>query len=267
MVGPAGRSPERASAARAQRGPVRGQSVMITLCTALSLLLAACSPGPVPAAPLDVNAAAATLVAMTFEAATQSAAMQPPTAPPAYTATFVAPRLYIKIEVQCRTGIGSNFKVLATLPAGTLVDMVGRYSAQAAWLVQVPGSPSPCWVLAQDSSPSGSFDGLPEVTPQPGSGLPPSAPTVLNWPFYCTYVDGVLYEIKTNLSWTNTASDANGFRVYRQEVLVADLPASLTSYSDTGRVELGTNLTYSVEAYNDAGTSPRLSHTIASVCK
>jgi hypothetical protein len=214
-----------------------------------------------------VNAAAATLVAMTFEAATRSAAQQPATLTPAPTATLSPPQLYIKNEVQCRSGLGPNFKVLAVLPAGTMADMVGKYTALAAWLVQVPGNPSTCWVMAQDSSPSGSFENLPETAPQPGSGQPPSAPTSLNWPFYCSYVDGVLYEITTNLSWTNTAGDANGFRVYRQETLVADLPASVASYTDKGRVELGTDLTYSVEAYNDAGVSPRLSRTIASVCK
>ncbi|HET6846467.1 MAG TPA: hypothetical protein VFH29_06500, partial [Anaerolineales bacterium] len=84
---------------------------------------------------------------------------------------------------------------------------------------------------------------------------------------YCTYVDGVLYEINTDLSWTNTANDANGYRVYRQDTLVADLPANVTNYADKGRVELGTSLTYSVEAYNDAGASPRLSRTIPFVCK
>ena len=133
-------------------------------------MLTACSPAPETPAPLDVNAAAATLVAMTFEAATQSAAMQPPTLTPAPTATFAPPRLYIKTDVQCRSGIGSNFRVLVTLPAGTMVDMAGKFTAQGAWLVQVPASPSTCWVMAQDSSPSGSFESLPEVTPQPGIG-------------------------------------------------------------------------------------------------
>ena len=237
------------------------------ICSGLALALVACGPAPRAAEPIDVNAAASTLVALTFEAATLSVQMHPPTVTPAATPTFAPPRLYINNEVQCRRGIGPNFKVLVTSPTGTLVDMVGKASAQAAWLVLVPGSSETCWVRAQDSSPGGSFENLPEVTPQPGSGQPPAPPTALNWPFYCSYVDGVLYEISTDLSWTNAAGDANGFRVYRQDALVADLPANVTSYSDKGKVELGTDLTYSVEAYNDAGVSPRLSHTIASVCK
>jgi hypothetical protein len=193
--------------------------------------------------------------------------MQPPTLTPPSTATAAPARLFINTEVQCRSGIGPNFKVLATLAAGTMADMIGKSSAQGAWLVIAPGSSEPCWVSAQDSSPGGSFEMLPEVTPRPGSGQPPAPPTSLNWPFYCTYVDGVLYEITTDLSWTNAAGDANGFRVYRQDSLVADLPATVTTFTDKGRVELGTELTYSVEAYNDAGPSARLSHTIPAVCK
>jgi len=236
-------------------------------CCALLLTLAACAPTPTPFPQLDVKAAAATLVAMTFEAATLSAQRQPATTTPQATPTFTPPRLFINTEVECRRGIGPNFKVIGSLVAGSMVDMLGRSSAEGAWLVALPGEAEPCWVRAQDSSPGGSFEMLPEVTPQGGSGLPPAAPTVLNWPFICTYIDGVLYEITTDLSWTNAATDANGFRVYRQDALVADLPANVTRYTDTGRVEEGTSLTYSVEAYNDAGASPRLSHTISSVCK
>lgn len=244
-----------------------GAMLRLVLCTVLATGLAGCSRAPETAPPLDVNAAAATLVAMTFEAATLEAQMQPPTPTPPPAPTFSPPKLYIKTQVQCRSGIGSNFKVLATLEPGTMVDLVGRNSAQAAWLVQEPVNLSACWVLAQDSSPSGNFETVPEATPQPGSGQPPSPPTSLSWPFYCTYVDGILYEITTDLSWTQNPADANGFRIYRQAELVADVPANVTNYVDTGRVQLGTDLTYSIEAYNDAGASSRLSHTITSVCK
>ena len=250
------------AASRKRAGLVRG--AVAVLCAGA---LAACNAAPETIQPLDVDDAAATLVQMTFQAATREAGSRPPTLTPAPTPTFIPPRLYIKTEVKCRSGIGPNFRVLVVLLAGSMVDMLGKYTAQGAWLVQVPGSTASCWVLALDSSPSGSFELLPEVTPQPGIGVPPSAPVNLSWPFYCSYVDGILYEINTSLSWTNTASDANGFRVYRQEALVADVPANVTTYADRGRVELGTDLTYSVEAYNDAGVSPRLVHTIASVCK
>jgi hypothetical protein len=231
--------------------------------------LAACRAMPQTPSGPSVNVAASTIVAVTFQAATLAAQARGSAAPPLIeaTPTFDKPRLYINTDVKCRSGIGADFKVLASLPAGVTVDMVGKDSAAPAWLVQVPNSALTCWVRAQDSSPGGSFQNLPEVTPQPGSGKVPAPPSNLYWPFYCSYVDGVLYKITTNLAWSDAANDANGFRVYRQDTLVADLPANVMQYTDTGNVVLGTDLTYSVEAYNDAGASPRLSHTIASACK
>lgn len=235
----------------------------------LIVMLGGCSRAPQTPTPVNVNDAALTLVALTFEAATLSAQSRPPTLPPPIesTPTFALPRLFINTEVQCRSGIGADFKVLATLAAGTMVDMVGKSSADAAWLILVPNSSLTCWVRAQDSSPSGSFQALPEVTPQPGSGEPPAAPVNLSWPFYCSYVDGVLYEITIQLSWVNMAGDANGFRVYRQEAQIADVPVSVTTYTDTSKIVQGTDVTYSVEAYNDAGASSRLSRTIHNACK
>lgn len=246
-------------------GPVRA----FLIAGALGVSLSACASPPPPQTVPNVSDAASTMVAATFQEATRTAQSRPPTLAPqiAATPTFDPPRLYVNTDVKCRSGIGPDFKVVAELPAGVTLDMVGKDTAEAAWLVLVPGSPLPCWVRAQDSSPGGGFQNLPEVTPQPGGGQVPAAPTNLNWPFYCAYVDGVLYKITTSLSWSDAANDANGFRVYRQDTLVADLPANVMSYTDTGNVTLGTDVTYSVEAYNDAGASPRLSRTITSVCK
>jgi hypothetical protein len=144
---------------------------------------------------------------------------------------------------------------------------VAKDSAEGYWLVTDPASGRTCWVFVQDATPGGSFELLPEVTPLPVARNIPSAPINLSWPFYCTYVDGALYKITTDLSWVNTSGDANGFRVYRGDQLVADVPAGITQYTDTGNVTQGSGLTYSIEAYNEAGASPRLSHTIPNVCK
>jgi hypothetical protein len=145
--------------------------------------------------------------------------------------------------------------------------MIGKDSVHAAWLVQVPNSTDSCWVQAQESSPSGSFQALPELTPQPSTAQLPSAPVTLNYPFFCSYEQGLIYKVTITLSWTNTATDANGFRVYRQDLLVAELPSDVTSFTDNAEVQIGSPLTYSVEAYNDAGASPRLVRTINSICK
>ena len=231
------------------------------------LILPACGrPASMTSTPASEQTAVA-LVVLTFGAATQAAALRTPPPAEEATPTFSPPRLYVNTEVQCRSGIGADFRVLGTLPAGTMLDMVGKASAQGAWLVRLPNSAETCWVGALDSSPSGDFQALPEVTPRPGSGAPPAPPTNLSWPFYCNYVEGVLYEITIKLSWMYSGSDANGFRVYRQDTQIADLPVTQTSYTDISKIELGTDLTYGVEAYNEAGASPRLKHTIARVCK
>lgn len=229
--------------------------------------LAACIPAANAPPDSAAQQTAVGLVVLTFEAATHAAAAHPTSAPAEPSPTFAPPRLYLNTEVQCRSGIGSDFKILAALPAGTMLEMVGKASAQGAWLVLVPNSTETCWVSALDASPSGDFQALQEVTPRPGSGTPPTAPTNLSWPFYCSYVEGVLYEINIKLSWMYSAGDANGFRVYRQDVQIADLPITTTTYTDVSKIEQGIDLTYSVEAYNEAGASPRLRHTIARVCK
>jgi hypothetical protein len=157
--------------------------------------------------------------------------------------------------------------VVAVLSPGTIVEPVGRNTAQSAWLVVVPNSNDACWVQAQDASPGGSYGNLPEVTPQPSAQKPPSIPGPISWPYLCSYAHGVIYKVTISLSWIDVAGDANGFRLYRQDTLIADLPADTTNFTDTIEVTIGTQLTYSVEAYNDVGVSPRQKITTNPLCK
>ncbi len=248
---------------------LRSGPVALLYTCLISVAIAGCSSAAQSTPTLSVNDTAATLVSKTFSAATRTAQAAPPTLPPLpkATATLDKPRLYVNTNIQCRTGTRSNFKVVATLPAGTIVDMIGKDSAEGAWLVTIPNSTINCWVQIQDSSPSGSFQMLPEVTPQPTTQQLPTAPIGFNWSFFCDYGQGVIYKVTIKLSWSTAGSEVNGFRVYRGDTQVAELPADITSFSDTAEVTLGTDLSYSVEAYNDAGVSPRHNLTIHSICK
>jgi hypothetical protein len=243
------------------------RKVILIFSGALILALQTCNNDQRPPAPSpEVNNLASTIVAMTFQAATKSASQRYSTSVPAATPT-TKPTLYINNNIPCRTGTKTNFKVVATFQPGTILEIVGKYSVDSAWLVRAPNSQITCWVLAQDASPAGSYDNLPEVTPLPSTQKAPAIPGSISWPFFCSYVQGEVYEVKINLSWANSVHDANGYRVYRFDTQIADLPASTTSFADTTNVNLGSQLTYSVEAYNDVGVSPRKTITINSICK
>ena len=243
--------------------------VILILAGALMMFASACGTTATTPEPLTVSEAASTLVALTDKAATRSVSLHTPTTFPSIiaTPTFAKPLLYINDNARCRTGTSPNFKVVATLSTGMTVELIGKDTPQSAWLVKVPNSVDTCWVLAGEGSPSGAYESLPEITPQPSTQKLPGAPAIVGWPWFCTYVSGVMYKATVNLSWIDPAHDANGFRVYRQDTLIADLPAATTTLIDTNNVVIGTDLTYSIEAYNDAGSSPRRTMTIPSICK
>ncbi len=233
----------------------------------LVMVLSACSTGIQAAPTFSIEQAAGTLVAMTFEAATHSVPKPPVTNTPAATPTLSTPIFYVNGNVACRTGTGQNFRALATFTAGTTVEMIGKDPSGNYWLVKIPNSPETCWLQTIDGTPGGNYESLPAVTPQPSTQKPPGAPANLTWPFYCEYEHDVIYKVTIKLSWIDLAQNANGFRLYRQGTQIADLPASTTTFTDTVEVMIGSQLKYAVEAYNDAGTSPRQSVTINSICK
>lgn len=205
---------------------------------------------------------------MTFQAATASASQKSNAATPRPSVTpTTKPALFINNNIQCRTGTNTNFRIIASFASGTTVEIVGKNTAASAWLVKVPNSTETCWVMALDGSPGGSYESLPEVTPLPSSQKPPTIPQNISYPFLCSYAHDIVYTVKVDLSWYDPGQDANGYHVYRFDTPIADVPANITSYEDTTDVQIGTQLKYSVEAYNDVGVSPRQTITINSICK
>jgi hypothetical protein len=224
------------------------------------LLLAACAPAgrPTDAGP-SVQELAATIAAATIQAglAPTSTPTALPTIPPI--APTAEPTLSIHADNSaCRSGPGADFKVIAMFPAGTTVKIVGKATAQGYWIVLDPASQASCWVQAQDGTPAGSFDAVPEMTPQVTAGNVPAKPAFLRWPFYCSYNADGSYTLTVQLSWTDASSNENGFRIYRAGAQIADLPANTNTYNETVPVPADTVIIYGVQAYNDAGASAQL---------
>ena len=151
--------------------------------------------------------------------------------------------------------------MIATFNKGVTVDMIAKDTADGYWLVKDPASADICWVQAQDATPGGSFDSLPEVTPQATANASvPNRPGSLFFNYKCDSTSTT-----TTLTWADNADNENGYHVFRLGNLIADLPANSTAYTDTASISPGIQLTFSVEAYNDSGASAQ--RTITFTCQ
>ncbi len=189
------------------------------------------------------------MVAATMTAQASGGAANPLASPAATPTT--RPMLFINTDqAKCRSGPGNDFNVVATFPAGASVLMIARDNSDAYWIVQDPATDAQCWVRAQDSTPSGSFEILPEMTPHAVTVTVPNKPNRGAWNFNCDNTT-----LTTILAWNPPSGPVNGYRIYRQGNQIADVPASQTSYTDKIPFTFGSSMSYSVAAYNDAGPS------------
>lgn len=230
------------------------KSTASALTIAMALLLAACNlpTAQAPQGP-SVNDVAATIVAATMQAVATSAPATTPLASPLPPVATSAdkPSLFINAQnASCRSGPGPDFKVIATLAAGTSVSLVGQDTADNYWIVKDPASGDTCWVSVQDATPTGNFQSLPQMTPPAVSISAPGKPSRGAWNFSCDNST-----LTTILGWNPPSGSVNGYRVYRKGSQIADVPASQTSFTETIPFTYGSSMDYEVAAYNDAGLS------------
>jgi hypothetical protein len=232
----------------------------------LVLMISACNIGIKAPTSQDPLSAASTIVAMTLQAqglpTSPGPSVATPFASPAAATATTKPTLHInQNNTKCRGGPSTDDKVIATFKNAITVDMIAKDTAAGYWLVKDPASANICWVQAQDATPGGSYSSLPEVTPQATANTSvPNRPGSLFYNYQCTSIT-----VTTVLTWADNADNEKGYHVYRLGNLIADLAANSTTYTDTANVASGTQLTYSVEAYNDAG--PSAQRTITFTCQ
>lgn len=213
---------------------------------------------PTPQADLTGTSIAATVAAQITLALKQAATKTPiptqtnsPTASPTITPTYSPPVLKVNENTNCRSGPGESYNVLVVLKAGQSVEIVGRVEQTNYWVVRIPGKSETCWAWGGFASASGSIHTLPEMTPPPtATASPPAAPRGLTYSFACSFTD-----VTVNLSWTDVANNESGYRLLRNGGTVVELPADVTAYTDITTASSGSSFTYSVEAFNSAGTS------------
>ncbi len=226
---------------------------LLTAISILTLATLACSIQVDLTPSSQSQSAIATVVAQTMQAVESATAATPvvfntPTlATPSPSAT---PMAVIKAITYCRSGPGENYKSIADLNPNQAAVVIGKDSAGDYWLIVSPSGE--CWVAAQYVAITGNTQNIPEVTPPPSTpaGVP-ATPGSLFFIYSCPS----LTEVTITLTWKDVANDESGYHVYRNGILIAELPANSTTYTDNTSRSSGSIFSYSVDAFNNIGSS------------
>jgi hypothetical protein len=93
-------------------------------------------------------------------------------------------------------------------------------------------------------------DTMPTAVPSPMSTLAaPNAPTWSAYNYTCEFTVGG-GTMTMHLAWNDRSNSEDGYKVYRDQQVIATLPPNSTSYVDVAFVATGKTLSYSVEAFN-----------------
>jgi hypothetical protein len=195
------------------------------------------------------------------------------TATPTLTASPSVPVVSVSTATNCRTGPSTDFSIIITLNPGILAELVGKNTGLNYWIIKVPGGGGECWLWGQYASTQGNVAALPEYLPPPTPT--PSAPlavTDLDADVTCDLESsggggGLLFfynEVHVELTWTDVATNEEGYRVYRDGDLVYTLDPNETGVEDDTTlaaiyiVDAGPpTVTYAVRAFNAAGQSDK----------
>jgi hypothetical protein len=179
------------------------------------------------------------------------------------TPTPSVPMVTVSQTTNCRTGPGTMYDLVSALNPGGSAQVVGKFSAGNYWVINTPGSAGTCWLWGQYATVSGNTSGLPEMyaPPSPTPALP-ATPKHFVSSVSCTKGALLLYNVHVDLSWTDVASNEDGYYIFRNGKLLSTLAANSTDFADDTTLpmlfKIGNpppSISYSVQAFNSAGTS------------
>ncbi len=185
------------------------------------------------------------------------------------TPTPTIPQVTVTSATNCRTGPGVVYDLLYTMQPGQTAELVGKDTPDAYWIIKKPGGGT-CWLWGQYAVTSGDIASLPEwpVPPTPTPALPAN-PSGLQLHKQCTIVPMQFhYLVHVDRNWSDNATNESGYYVFRDDTKIATLGADESSFQDDAIQNIvpppghAVPITYSVQAFNDAGKSKKISKSI-----
>lgn len=173
-----------------------------------------------------------TAQALTLQAPSSTPAPPSQTPPPAMTNTPTVPEVRVSSATNCRTGPGIIYDLLWTMKPTDLTTVVGRHSPSGYWIVNKPNGGT-CWLWGEYATVSGNINSLPEF-PQPPTptASKPAAPENFKASTSCSPGQLFTTNIHVELTWTDVATNEEGYKVYRSGQQLYTLSANSTGAED-----------------------------------
>ncbi len=233
--------------------------LFLALITAIAI--SSCNLPATGAPDPQVATAAALTVQAAIESSSSTQVLASPTSGNAVaiteTPTYSKPMISVGDVTNCRTGPGVNYERVTQILPEKPVEIIGFYSPNY-WIVST--SAGNCWVSGEFTTPTGSYAAVPTVTapPTPKGGTPDNV-SLQKWDISCNYVTN---EADVTIRWADKDGET-GYRVIRNDTLVAELAANSTEFREKISLISGQSVAYSVVAYNGAGAASSSTITLS----
>ena len=156
----------------------------------------------------------------------------------------------------CRTGPGVNYERITQILPTDSVEIIGFYPPNY-WIVSTDDGP--CWVAGEFVTPSGSIAAVPTVTaPSTPQGGAPENVSLQKWDIFCNFATN---DADITIRWADK-DDETGYRVFRNNELIAELVANSTEFKETITLLSGQSVGYYIVAFNEVGNTSSKSITL-----
>ncbi|MBI2332675.1 MAG: hypothetical protein HYU84_11045 [Chloroflexi bacterium] len=241
------------------------------------LLIAALSACNLPSGePTETEAVDSVDLELTITALAGTPTVPQDTATPQFTATTgpsatpSVPQVTVTTDTNCRTGPGKQYDNIGALLVGQVGIVVGKNTSTGYWIINNPGKTGTCWLFPQFATVSGNTANLqeysipPTPTPSPTPTFTPTPtlapPAPINNPTVakvCILINPgppQIFSYTGTLNWEDKSNNEDGFNIYFNGGLFANVPANSTSYAIPPLpFPAGTPTKWGVEAFNAAG--------------
>jgi len=171
-----------------------------------------------------------------------------------FTPTPRPPMLSVSTKVPCRAGPAESYDLVIYLPVAQKFEIVAK--TETFWQVKLPDK-AECWVANQQVNLVGDVSTIstlaPTVTPEPAVPAAPKHVSLISVTCSIDRTNKKRFRNEFRVTWSDESNNEDGFRIYRDGNMVAEVSANQTDVVDVLIAKNNKPHYYYVISYNALG--------------